>query len=198
MDVYNFDQYSPEWWEIRAGKMTGSHAQAIGANGKGLETYVNQIMSEYYSKAEPESFSNPAMQRGLELEPEAAATYSYEHMVSVQTVGFVVYSDFVGVSPDRLVDDDGLAEIKCPIDKTYFNLLLTEKIDSKYIWQIQMQLLVTGRKWCDFVAYNPNFEQSLFVERITPDIKKFDALKKGFESGEKMILEIMNKMGRAA
>jgi len=192
--IFNFEQYSEEWWAIRQKKMTGSHAQAIGANGKGLETYITEVMTEYYSSCRPERYSNKDMERGLELEPEAADRYAGETFSVVETVGFVVYSDFIGVSPDRFVSDDGLAEIKCPNDKTYFKLLLDFKIESKYMWQMQMQMLCCNRSWCDYVVYNPNFEQAILIERVLPDEKKFEKLRAGFESGQKMIEEIEAKM----
>jgi len=189
--VFNFPQYSPEWWAIREKKITASHAQAIGTNGKGLVTYVRKLMSEYFSTAELETYSNKNMATGLELESDAAVTYSWEYTQPLQEVGFVVYNDFVGCSPDRFVGDNGLAEIKCPTDKVYFDLLLDGKIESKYVWQMQMQMLICERDWCDYVVYNPNFDQSLFVKRTFPDSKKVTALKEGFAAGEKLIKEIV-------
>lgn len=194
MQVYNFPQYSPEWWEIRAKKMTASHAQAIGTNGKGLITYISQIMADYYNSEDQEPYSNKNMERGLELEAKAAQAYAWENLADVKEVGFVVYNEYVGCSPDRLVGDDGLLEIKCPIDKTYFELLLTEKIDTKYEWQMQMQMLTTGRKWCDYVVFNPNFERDLFVKRVLPDIEKFKKLEAGFNSGIAMIQKLEKKV----
>lgn len=193
MQVFNFPQYSDEWWAVRSLKMTASHAQAIGSQGKGLDTYVTEIVAEHFSKAEKESYSNKNMDNGLEREPEAALIYQAETLSNVQEVGFVVHSDYVGCSPDRLVNDDGLLEIKCPSDKVYFQLLVTGKIESKYIWQIQMQMLCTGRKWCDFFAYNPNFEKHFWMERVYPDPAKFEKLQGGFEIGEQMIRDLQIK-----
>jgi hypothetical protein len=174
--------------------MTASHAQAIGANGKGLKTYIRQIMADYYSSAEQESYSNKNMELGLEREEKAAPIYSYEHNVIVKKVGFVTSGDYVGCSPDRFADDNGLAEIKCPTDKVYLDLLLDEKIDTKYQWQIQMQMLICEKEWTDYVVFNPNFKQNLFVKRVYPDNKKVKALQEGFKAGEEMITEIENKM----
>jgi len=192
--IYDFSQYSPEWWKIREQRLTGSHAQAIGVNGKGLKTYTRKIMSEYYSSAQIETYSNDDMRRGLEREDKAASEYSIEHMTVLKKVGFVTRGDHVGVSPDRLADENGLVEIKCPKDSTYLDLLLDKKIDTKYIWQMQMQLLICEKDWCDYVVYNPNFETRLFVQRIEPDAKKFKALEEGIESGIKMIKDIEERM----
>jgi len=194
MEIFNFPQYSQEWWAIRQRKMTASHAQAIASNGKGLETYIRQIMAEYYSSAPPEAYSNKAMERGLEMEPQAADAYAWEYMADVKEVGFVVLNDYVGCSPDRFIGDDGLLEIKCPSDKVFFDLLLTEKIDTKYEWQIQMQLMITGRDWCDYTVFNPNFKDHLFVSRVYPDKDRCAKLEAGFEAGMKMIQEIEERM----
>lgn len=192
MEIYNFDQYSPEWWEIREKRMTASHAQAIGACGKGLYTYINKKISSYFSNAEPVAYKNKAMERGNELEDSAATLYSFEHGIDVKKIGFACYSDYVGASPDRLADKDGLAEIKCPEDHVYFQLLMDSKIDSKYIWQMQMQMLVCEKKWCDYVVYNPNFDKSLFVERVFPDKEKVAKLKDGFVAGGLLIRKLID------
>lgn len=194
LQIINVDQGSDEWFELRAARLTASHAQAIAANGAGLKTYVRIKMSEYYSCAEKEYFSNADTERGNALENEAGLLYAWENDVEVSKVGFVVYNDYVGCSPDLLVNDNGLAEIKCPADKTYFNYLMDKKIDSKYMWQMQAQLLICGKEWCDYVVYNPNFETNIVVQRVFPDKDKFEKLEKGFESGQKMIEEIKGLM----
>ena len=89
MKIFNFPQYSEKWWEIRSKKMTASHAQAIGSCGKGLESYALELVATHYSKNK-EGYSNGHMERGLELEPEAAAVYQAETLSDVQEVGFVV------------------------------------------------------------------------------------------------------------
>ena len=195
MQIFNLPQQSEEWFELRKGKMTASHAQAIGLNGAGLKTYIRELMAEYYSKGTKKRFSNFQTDRGNDLEPSAAMVYSFKTGLEVQRdIGFVLMGDYVGCSPDSFVCSDGLAEIKCPDDKAYFDLLLDGKIESKYIWQMQMQMLVCGKSWCDFVAYNPNFKQDVWIDRVLPDPKKFDALKAGFESGIKMINEIKERL----
>lgn len=187
-------QLSPEWFRIREKKLSASHAQAIGNHGKGLVTYVNQIMAEYYSNAPKEPFNNEHTQRGIELEPDAAMAYGFECCGETQTVGFVEYNQYVGCSPDLLVSDNGLAEIKCFNDMKHFGMIINPKFESRYIWQAQMQLLITEREYCDLVAYNPNFDQSLVVVRILPDQKKFQQLQEGFEFGIDMIVKIEKQM----
>lgn len=189
--INDCEQGTDAWFEVRKQKLTGSHAQAIGNCGKGLETYIIELMAESYSSGEKEQFSNKHTERGNELEPIARGMYELENDIEVVQVGFI-YDDYIGVSPDGLVGDDGLIEIKCIDDIAYFKHILNgeKEIDSKYIWQAQMQLLVTGRKWNDLVFYNPNFEKSMCVYRLYPDQEKFDALNKGFEIGINKIKEI--------
>ena len=177
---FNIEQGTTEWFDIRKGKMTASHAQAIANQGKGIETYIDEMMSECYSRAEKEQFRNEHTDRGNELEDQAASIYAFDKEIELKTVGFVEHSEFAGCSPDRLVGEDGMLEIKCPDDKAYFQYLLKKEkaIDSKYIWQIQMNLLITGRKWCDYVAYNPNYDESIFIYRILPDPEKIKAIRK--------------------
>ena len=170
--------------------MTASNAQAIGNCGKGLETYIQELCQEYYSSAEKEHFSNKHTERGNELEESAAFLYECETGNQTDKVGFIIHSEFVGCSPDRLVGTDGLIEIKCPDDKAYFDLLINDEIDSKYIWQMQMQMLISRRLWCDFVAYNPHYTKSLIIKRVLPEQKKQEALIKGFAIGEQKIRAI--------
>ena len=195
MEIHNnIIQLSDEWWELREKRMTASHAQAISACGAGLKTYIEKIMQEYYSEAEPEHFSNKHTDRGNELENQAGMVYSFESDIAVKRVGFVTHNKYVGCSPDLLADDDGLCEIKCLADKGHFALIIGGKPESKYVWQAQCQMLICEKKWCDLTHYNPNFKQNLLVYRILRDGKKFNKLEKGFAAGEKMIKEIEEKM----
>jgi len=175
---------------LKKGKMSASHATAIGNCGKGLETYCRQIVKDMI--VERQSYSNKDMERGNELEPIARLSYEFEYNCTVKQVGFIQYSDFVGYSPDGLVSEDGLIELKARNDEIHFALLLGDSVDSNAIWQMNMGMLITGRKWCDFGSYNPNFKQSLFIKRFYPDQSKFEALLKGFSIGETMIKTLLN------
>ena len=190
MKIYNFEQRTEDWYNIRKGKMTASNAETIIANGKGLETYIYNLMAEYYSSAEKENYINADMQRGIDLEPEARLEFEFYTDLDVQEVGFIEYNDFIGVSPDGLIGDDGLIEIKCPNDSIYFKLLLSNNIKPEYIAQMQMQMYVTDRQYCYFVSYNPNFEKSLYIKKINRDEEMIDKLKKGLERGTELIKEI--------
>ena len=190
MKIHNFEQRTDEWYAIRKGKMTASNAETIIANGKGLETYIYNLMAEYYSSAEKENYINADMQRGIDLEPEAKIEFQFYTGLDIKEVGCVELNDYILASPDGLIGDDGLIEIKCPNDSIYFKLLLSNNIKPEYIAQMQMQMYVTERQYCYFVSYNPNFEKSLYIKKITRDEEMIDKLKKGLERGTQLIKEI--------
>ena len=196
MIIHNFEQVSPEWFAIRKGKMTASHAQAIGNAGKGLLTYINSLMAEFYSSGKPDQFISIDIKRGNELESQARSIYELKKGITVQQVGFIEADEFSGCSPDGLISEDGGIEIKCPNDEVYFQYLLegAEAIDTKYIWQIQMSLLISDRKYFDFIAYNPNFKETIFIHRVERDTEKLEKLKIGLAKGAEMIKEIKSKM----
>lgn len=198
MIIHNMEQQTPEWFEVRKLKMTASHAQAIGNNGKGLESYTDELLADYLSSATKENFSNEHTERGNELEGTARGIYEFENDVEVTEVGFIEHSEYVGCSPDGLVGEDGGIEIKCISDLPFFKHLMNgeSEIESKYIWQIQMCLLITQRKWWDLLIYNPNFKKSMYIKRYTPDKEMQDKLILGFEKGEKIIKEKLEKYNK--
>ncbi len=190
MKIHNIEQWTPEWFAVRQKKLTASKATAIGNAGTGLTSYVYEKLAEHYSSAEVEHTSTVHTDRGNELEPLAREMYQWETDNIVREVGFIEHNEYVWCSPDGLVGDDGGIEIKCPCDTVYFRLLHEQKIKSDYIRQVQMNLYITGRKWWDFVAYNPNFKKSLRIHKITPDPEAFAKLEKGIEKGTKLMQEI--------
>jgi exodeoxyribonuclease (lambda-induced) len=191
----DIEQRSPEWHAIRKGKLTASNATAIGNSGKGLETLVYTLLAEKYSKAEPEHYENDDILRGIQLEEAALAMYSADKDKQIQRVAFVEIDKYTGFSPDGFIDDNSIIEVKCPNDKNYFKLLINgeKEIDSSYRWQIQMQLLLSDREYCDLVFYNPNFDKDLLIFRILPDKEMQELLRTGLDKGVKMIKEIEKK-----
>lgn len=181
-------QQTDEWFKLRAGKLTGSNASAIGNCGAGLDSYCFSTIAEKYSSGEYEAYTNRHTERGNELEPLARSMYELEMGVTVEEVGFIEYNEFVGFSPDGLVvGQKGGIEIKCHDDAKHLRFLVEGKIDSAYLWQIQMALLITGYEWWDYVAYNPNFSRNLIIQRVFPDPKKHEKLLQGFEIGAQKI-----------
>jgi len=183
-------QGTDEWFSVRKGKMTASHATAIGNCGKGLDTYCRQIVKEMII---PKPFyTNADIERGNELEPIARQTYEFEFGLTVEQVGFIEHNDFVGCSPDGLINEDGGLELKARNDDIHFGLLLGDLVDSSTIWQMNMCMLISGREWWDFGSYNPNFKQALFIKRFFKEEKKQTALLEGFKIGEQKIKELIN------
>jgi len=193
MIVHDVVQGSEDWFACRIGRMTGSHAQEISANGKGLNTYIYKILAEK-SSAERESYTNEHMQRGNELEPVARGIYELAMNTQVKEVGFIEHDEYSGCSPDGLIDEDGGIEIKCPSDPVYSRVLINRRPDSKYAWQCQMAMMITGRKWWDLVYFNPNFEQSMTTFRLEADEEKHEKLRAGLERGKELIKEITSKL----
>lgn len=195
MKLHNVEQGTDEWFKLRLEHpLTASHAQAIGNAGKGLETLCWEKIAERESKGEKERYTNEHLERGNELESEARAIYELETGNAVSEIGFITdksISEVAGVSPDGLVGKDGLVEIKCFADTKHFKMTIKGiTIESQYMWQMQMQLLFSGRKWVDFVVYNPNYEQSLLVERVYPDKEMQDKIIAGLKKGEEIINNI--------
>lgn len=198
MGKYRFDiiQQTPEWFEAKKLKMGASHAGVIMANGKGLDTYVKELLADYYSEGEKEIYTNADIQRGIDLEPLARELYSIKTDNDVIEVGGYEYDKYTFVSPDGLVSDDGGVEIKCHNDKVFVELLLHEVIDPKYIAQIQMNLFCTGRKWWDYVGYNQNIKPYIYIKRVEPDSIAFEKIEKGLKTGKELLLKYKKKLDK--
>ena len=194
MQIHNLKQGSQDWFSVRKGKFTASKAHTVSVGGKGLETLCLEKTAELLSSAMTESYTNEAIEHGKLMESEARSIYELEKDVEVKEVGFCEYSEFIGCSPDGLVGDDGLIEIKCPTDKVYTQYLIDREIKTEYFWQMQMQMLITCRSWCDYVVYNSNFEKSIIIERVFASEECFDKLKSGFAKGIETIKNNLEKI----
>lgn len=191
---FEIEQGTPEWHKIKELKMSASHATAIMTNGKGLRTLVEELITDYYSSDNYEEFTNKIqnkhIERGNEYEQKARTIYELETGNEVKQVGFVELDEFTGVSPDGLVGEDGLIEIKNPANKEFMRLALTGKIDSNHLNQMQMQMYVTGRKWCDYFVFNPNYEPCFIRKRVQADPDEFSKIIQGLDTGRKLIREM--------
>lgn len=192
MKIHQIEQGTDAWFACRREKLTSSNAQAISANGKGLETLAYEIMAEAYSK-NTERYTNEDMERGHELEDMARNLYTLETGNVVEQVGFIERDEFVGCSPDGLIGKDGGLEIKSPNEKNHLYTAITGEYDKKYFWQVQMTLMITQRSWWDITFFNPNLPKELIIQRIFPDNKAFEKLAKGLEKGIELIKEIKQK-----
>ena len=178
------EQRTEEWFQQRLGKVTASRISDVIAKTKtGVSTsrqnYLIQLVSERLTGKKGDSFVNQAMLDGIERESAARALYMLNRDVSVTEVGFFDHPVIKnsGASPDGAVNAEekgkyaGLIEIKCPIETTHTNTLMSKSVPSKYVPQMQWQLACTGARWVDFVSFNPNFpaELQIFVARVDRD-----------------------------
>lgn len=171
-------QGSPEWFAIRVGKVTASRVADVIAKTKtgpsaSRTNYMAQLIAERLTGTTAESFTNAAMQHGTDTEPQARMAYEFYQDVTAAEIGFVIHPTIgmTGASPDGLVGDDGLVEIKCPNTATHIDTLLGSTVPGKYVTQIMWQLACTNRSWCDFVSFDPRLPESMrmFVQRVHRD-----------------------------
>jgi putative phage-type endonuclease len=172
------EQRSNEWFALRLGKVTASRVADLMAKTKTgysatRENYMAQLVVERISNSQAESFTNAAMQWGTDQEPYARAEYEATQGAMVEECGFVSHPtiEMAGASPDGLVGDDGLIEIKCPNTATMIDVLLTGTVASKYNTQMQFQMACTGRQWCDYVVFDPRMpaKAQMFIKRVARD-----------------------------
>lgn len=172
------EQRSPEWFAARLGKVTASRvADVIAKTKSGYSTsranYLAELLAERLTGNPAVAFHNAAMNWGTEQEPEAVAAYEWRTDAAVELVGFVSHPsiDMSGASPDGLVGDDGLLEVKCPLTANHIETLRGAAVPEKYLTQMYWQMACTGRAWCDFVSFDPRLPESmrLFVKRIPRD-----------------------------
>jgi putative phage-type endonuclease len=160
------EQRSDEWFAIRCGKATGSRIADIVAKtktgyGASRANYAAQLVAERLTGKPAESFSNAAMQWGTDTEPMAREAYEMTHGGYVEEVGFLIHPSIpmTGASPDGLIGEDGMLEIKCPNTATHIEYLLGKVVPNKYKPQMTWQMLCAGRKWCDFVSFDPRMPE---------------------------------------
>jgi hypothetical protein len=172
------EQGTDEWFAQRLGKVTASRvADVIAKTKTGYSTsrdnYMAQLICERLTNTKGESFTNAAMQWGTDTEPKAREAYQAAKFEIVEQVGFINHPkiEASGASPDGLVGDSGLIEIKCPNTATHIDTLLSQTIPGKYVTQMQWQMACTGRQWCDFVSFDPRLpeELQLFIRRVDFD-----------------------------
>lgn len=186
------EQRTEEWLRARLGKVGASMISAVMAKTKTgysatRDNYMADLIVQKLTGESPEGFSSAAMQWGTEQEPNAKAAYEFMNDVAIEDVGFILHPeiDQAGASPDGLIGDDGLIEIKCPNTATHIKTLLSGKIDRKYVLQMQWQMACTGRDWCEFMSYDPRMPADLsmwtkrvdkdseLIQEITDEVNKF-------------------------
>jgi len=172
------DQRTEDWYAARLGKATASRfkdaiaALKSGAPAQARRDYLTELVVERLTQQPIQRFQNAAMTWGTEQEPAARAAYERATGRIVEETGFVAHDTLLaGCSPDGLVDWDGLIEIKCPYSSANHIETLLNGMPAEHIPQVQGQLWITGREWCDFVSYDPRMPEALqlHVQRIQRD-----------------------------
>ncbi len=191
-------QRTEAWYQARCGKVTASRIGDLMAKTKSgysssRKNYMAELIIEKLTgNANKESYCSSAMQWGIDNEDKAKEAYEFKTFNQIDEVGFIDHPEIInsGASPDGLIDDKGLIEIKCPNSATHLDILIDEKIDKKYIYQMQFQMSCTGREWCDFVSFDPRMPEKiqLLVKRVNRDNEIITEI----ENEIKLFLEELN------
>lgn len=175
MQVFNMEQGSEEWLNIRMGTPTATSISSIvtptGKLSKSYKKLASDLAADSLVSDPDDIFKSKYMDRGSELEDEAISSYEEKTLNKVDRVGFVV-RDGIGSSPDGLIESKGVLEVKCPAHREHVHCILAGKPPLKYIPQIQGNLFTTGREWCDFVSYHPGYKiepLKTFIVRVKRD-----------------------------
>jgi len=180
-------QGTDAWKLIRSGKVTASRiadimAQTKSGYGASRANYEAELISERLTGFPVETYQSTAMLHGIETEPQARTAYEFRFDTEVAEIGFVHHPTikYFGCSPDGLIAESGLIEIKSPNTATHIKTLLGAKIPDNYIKQMMAQMACTGRQWCDWVSYDPRMPENmcLFVDRIERDDELIAELEK--------------------
>lgn len=184
-------QGSPEWHQARLGKATASRiADVITRTKSGYSTsranYEAELIVERLTGTEIPKFTSAAMLHGIETEPQARDAYAFMRDCDVDLAGFVEHPTIpmAGASPDGLVGEHGLVEAKCPITATHIATLLTGAIPGEYLTQMYWQMACTGRKWVDYISFDPRLpaRMQLFIKRVERDNARIAELEKEVRS----------------
>lgn len=196
-------QGTPEWHQARLGKVTASRVSDVMAKTKtgpaaARQNYMMELLCQRLTGKSESGFVSDAMKRGTELEPIARSAYEARNGLFVTEVGLIDHPTLAGfaASPDGLVGDDGLIEIKNPNTATHIAFMRTGKPDGKYIWQMLAQMACTGRAWCDFVSFDDRLPEPLqFASvRIMRDDDKIAEMLAGVTAFLKELAELEAEM----
>ncbi len=200
MKIHDCVQGTTEWLQLRAGIPTASQFDKIltptGKPSKSAIPYMDALLAERMMQRPLTEHISFWMERGSQMEAEAVSFYQFQRDVTTETVGFITNdAGTIGASPDRLIGEDGLLEIKCPAPHTHVGYMLWKGADKAYHPQIQGQLWVTGREWLDILSYHPEMPPALVrVERDEKYIEDLAAAVTSFsQSLESMHLEFVDR-----
>lgn len=191
-DAIHIEQGTDEWKRARLGYVSTSNLDAVMAKGKSGEAttrknYKIRLVAERLTGDIGDSYSNAAMEWGVQTESQAAMAYEVAKETLLDKTGFWKHTQiqWLGCSPDRLVGNDGLVEIKCPNTTTHIDYWLAKKVPSEYVKQVQGQLWVMEREWCDFVSFDPRlpeknrllivraYRDEEFIKQMQQEVEQF-------------------------
>lgn len=194
------NQGSDDWLKLRLGMPTASRVKDLMAKGSGKTraNYMDKLISEILLGSVGDEIKTIHMDWGNKTEPQARSMYELENNIDVKQVAFVIKENiFVGCSPDGLIGESGLIEIKCPKTETQLKTYKMGKIPSIHRAQIQAQIWICEREWCDFVSYDPRIdgEGSYFQFREFRDDKKISDIEQAVKIFNDEILSKLNEWG---
>jgi putative phage-type endonuclease len=208
--VFNtIEQGSEEWFELRRGLLTASRFgdlltmprskkdREAGKISKTTETYLIEKLTEILT-GEHRELNSEALDWGTTNENKARQLYELERVCIIEQIGFAS-KGLIGCSPDGLVGNDGMIEIKCPYNSTYHTeYLLGGEISKHYYAQIQGNMMILDRQWCDFISFNPrvnDITKQLFIKRINRDEEFIKELKVAINIAKKYYIKLLKDMG---
>ena len=203
-DAINLEQGTDEWKIARLGYVSASNLDAVMARGKSGEAitrkkYKVRLAAERLTGEITESYSNAAMEWGVVNEEKAAMAYEVSKDTLLDRTGFWKHPtiSWLGCSPDRLVGSDGLVEIKCPDSSTHVDYLLAKQVPTEYVKQVQGQIWVMEREWCDFVSYDPRMPEKnrLLVVRAYRDEELIKQMQEEVEKFLNEVDQLIIKLG---
>lgn len=199
MKIHNdIVQGSDDWFSLRKGMVTASMFSTVLAKGRGggvsktRQKYLYQLAGEIITETPAESYNNAHMERGHAMEEEARSLYCLANACEVQQVGFITGQEGVGCSPDGLVNESGILEIKSKLPHLQIEVLFADRVPPEHIHQCQGGLWVAEREWIDFVSYWPGLP--LFEKRIYRDQKIITDIRFGVEQFIEELNEIVEKL----
>ena len=191
-EILTMQQRSAEWFQARLGRVTASKFSEVMAKGRGSspsarrQTYLNHLVAERISGELAENYTGGDAERGIAYEDEAIRAYEFQTDETVKRIG-LVRNDLAGASPDGLVGDDGLVEVKAPRRHHYIRMVLSDDPAADYFPQIMGQLWLTERSWCDLCLYAPPLP--LFVLRVPREDDYIANLATAVEAFEADVIE---------
>ena len=200
LDPAEMEQGSEEWAQARCGLVTASRCPDVTAVSKKGEAaarrnYRSELISEILTNVPYPQYISQEMKWGIEQEPSARVAYELKNDVLVETCGFILHPgvDRFGASPDGLVGEDGLIQIKCPNTSTHLAWMLSGSIPVEHMPQMLAEMSCTQRAWCDFVSYDPRLPEhlQLYVRRFSRDPKLIAVLEREVEHFNQELDELL-------